>query len=109
MSRLATDMSRRSEHKCSKYAPAGSLAGGSVRRILLDHDQIGVQRDAHCGVEGDLKGSAHVLRADHGPQLLGVHHLLRFAKEDAEPLNLSLTLALLINKENSLKTSELPL
>lgn len=60
--------------------PASLVAGGAAVRILLDHGQVGVQRDADSGIEGDLKGCAHVLRADHGVQLLAVHRLLHLSE-----------------------------
>mmetsp|Transcript_21850 Transcript_21850/g.35351 ORF Transcript_21850/g.35351 Transcript_21850/m.35351 type:complete len:422 (-) Transcript_21850:128-1393(-) len=37
---------------------------------LVEHGQVGVQADAHAGVEGDLERRAHVLRAHGGHQLL---------------------------------------
>ena len=37
--------------------------------------------DAYCGVKGDLEGGTLVLRADHGLELLGVHHTLHLCKE----------------------------
>ena len=48
---------------------------GARRRVvgvLLDHAQVGVERDAHRRVEWDLERGAPVLRADHRRQLLGV-------------------------------------
>ena len=53
-------------------APRGR-AGGPLLRVLLDHAQVCVQRDAHGGIKGNLECGAHVLRTDHGAQLLGVH------------------------------------
>ena len=57
----------RTGHTARGDAPAGSVARGSVGRILLDHDQISVERDSHGGVEGNLEGSAHVLCTDSRP------------------------------------------
>ena len=37
--------------------------------------------DAHCRVKGDLEGGTLVLRADHGLELLGVHHTLHFGEQ----------------------------
>ena len=52
--------------------PARLGARRRVVRVLLDHHEVGVERDADRRVEGDLEGSAPVLSADHGRQLLGV-------------------------------------
>ena len=62
--------------------------------VLLDHGQVGVQADAHCGVKGHLKGSSVVLGADHGPQLLAVHSLLHLLEELLEGLLVGVCLEL---------------
>ena len=54
--------------------------------ILLDHGQVGVQADAHCGIKGHLEGCAVVLGPDHGPQLFAVHSLLHLLEEPLEGL-----------------------
>lgn len=65
--------------------------------VLLDHGQVGVQADAHGGVKGHLEGSAVVLGADHGPQLLAVHGLLDFIEEALEGLPVIVSLELQAN------------
>ena len=54
--------------------------------VLLDHGQVGVQADAHSGIKGHLEGSAAVLCANHGPQLLAVHGLLDLLEKLLEGL-----------------------
>jgi len=62
--------------------------------ILLDHGQVGVQADAHCGVKGHLESGPVVLGADHGPQLLAVHSLLDLLEELLEGLLVGVCLEL---------------
>ena len=62
--------------------------------VLLDHGQVGVQTDAHCGIKGHLEGSSVVLGADHGPQLLAVHSLLDLLEELLEGLLVGVCLEL---------------
>lgn len=65
--------------------------------VLLDHGEVGVQADAHGGVEGNLEGGAVVLGADHGPQLLAVHRLLHLLEEAPERLPVAVRLELQAN------------
>ena len=61
-------------------------AHGLCIGVLLDHGQIGVQADAHCGIKGHLEGSPVVLGANHGPQLLAVNRLLDLLEEPLKGL-----------------------
>ena len=65
--------------------------------VLLDHGQVGVQANAHCGIEGHLEGGPVVLGTDHGPQLLAVHGLLHFLEELLESLLVIVSLELQSN------------
>jgi hypothetical protein len=64
----------RARHReCGVAKPAPRFrAGGAVVRVFFEHDEVGVQGDAHGGVERDLKRSAPVLGAQHRGELLGV-------------------------------------
>jgi len=69
-------------------------AHGLPISVLLDHGQVCIQADAHCGIKGHLEGSPVVLGADHGPQLLAVHSLLHFLEELLEGLLVGVCLEL---------------
>lgn len=67
--------------------------------VLLDHGQVGVQADAHCGIKRHLEGGAVVLGPDHGPQLLAVHCLLHLLEEPPECIPVGVCLELQASNE----------
>eukprot|EP00955_Chlamydomonas_euryale_P024155 254727-Chlamydomonas_euryale.AAC.10 len=53
----------------------------TILRVFLDHAHVGVKADAHGRVERDLERGAHVLRANHRTQLLGVDRVEHLGEE----------------------------